>query len=592
VAALRKVAMSRTHRAVFLPKDVLEYREDRVVAEISSRDTVRFRDAILSNVNLLKAAWIPTWRSIHNMVWLAVMTRGFRGLPTMLSILRSYRRVRGMSEEERAITMKELADSIPLDVGSTIYIILRKLCPDVSEAQFQFIKMIEEIKDTSELTLTNSYASIYRDAFANTYDPERALNIMSKAFSMYESNSHGKTKVARLLSKSDGSRFDMMSAMREFLTDRTRYWANFYESRAIDLEHDVGGMVAVVKANKLKDIKISKIKVKEAATNSKAYMKYVNYEAEDMERELSRAKEKMITYRFLSSMYRHARFEIDGMMDTTVSVNVVDFQNIVKHSADNYARKRAKWGKKFSDSVTKWEKEKDDIYKRNRLVDIAIFADNILKPVVSWLSLLNAAKDKFKISDKFISRTLKALAAEHVVDDAVKVAAEEEEEEVAASMDPSLIGNYYAVLADTDSDEEIDHEIIVDAPVLNTMEYVDVKEAVKPTTVTKEIKDTATVVASIPSVSTSAFDDFDDFDEGEVVDTILLSSAIKSSDIDIFSPSIFEQYLREAKGATGDIEVDIMDQLAEIREYKTYWAKINASAAPLFMPDDSEIDIE
>lgn len=497
-----------------LPKNILSTKPVPQSNDISAGLGGKFRKSVLASASKISENWIPTWKSVHSIVWQMYFETGFKGDAELTAKLREKRSIDELDSNELAKYTRAIASVIPKTFGFTVYLVLSNMLGDKEAATLEFIKMTREISGSEKMMLEDCHSSAYIRAVAMSVSLDSVTKYLNLAYSGYGSRTHGKTKLTGLLRTYEGNTDGIKKAFAEFMNDRSSYWASFYASRALEVRDYLKALKVLAKScSKGGFTGLGKTFSTEGAMAIMNKDHSVNSE-EELKALISELKITMITYTFVASAYRDSMVEIDDGFNAKVKITPERLAKLIVHSADNYVRKRQTWGRKFSVDESEWEDVKKTVLRCTRVKDITTTVDAFLQPIVSWTECYSVVELKFLKSSRSISNMLRAMTARN---DLGENSAEKEEEIAMVHNDAAIVKrfaskNSYAGLFDfSDSDEtESDSESKHDTK--DATKYKEQASKLHQEIESSDDEDSWSKV-EVPDAEVDTFDDLADIDE-------------------------------------------------------------------------------
>lgn len=603
VSMLRALERNMASVKVKLPKDVGKYVERRDIAEISDKKKKSFRETLSSIVNARKTSYIPTWRSIHTLVWAAAFKSGFPGVLQVMSALRQKALLAAMNEDEVYALTRSISMNAPKGIGHSIMTILLHMTPTKDRASVEFAEMIMCLSGSKELSLTSSYEMMYTTAIATTKDPVALLKALQAGFNRASDESHSATAFKREIMTAGDVHIKIVDALRSFMVDRLAYWSRHYGSRAIDCQSSLRAYKEELKVRKTATKTLAKLGKTMALDHVDVRMSGAVKDMSNdvIDSEVDDLKRKSVMYSFLAIGYTRATVIFDETHKASVMIREGDLRDILKRSTTNYARKRESWGDKLKVAAVEWREAVTKLDSLTRCSDMVKHCDEHFDPVVKWAWLYSNLLGKFAISSKATTKMLQThvfpnlktpegyIQEEHiemgepmVINDAI------DKYETAVRRD-----GYYSVLYYSSDSESDDVESLDGVPLENLGEEVDwrkpIEESYKDPKTVKELstnkcdnielglehgpstnevisleKGEQHIARPEPEACQSDEDFLFGFEDFEVDDAMTksefsLKEYIRSKDGIYFNEWKYEEFISEKGVVSGDMLVELIE---------------------------------
>lgn len=605
ISVLNEMAARKSRVSVHLPKNAIKIKHERPAYDITESRKDTFQRTLASTANRYGDHYIPTWKSIHALVWELAFRMNLSKTSAVIQFLRMTNTYAALEEEAQKIFRESLISAIPVDFGNTMMTVLRIMSPTENKAVLEFFDMLSELSLGSYNATDTDWSTLYLEAVVASPDVTVLASYISMGYRRYTSLVHSAGNIICRNTPGLSVHENFTVGLSNYCTERLDYWAQHYSSRVADYRLTLERLEAVKRDRGL--------------TWDKGLSPYPGMKS--MVGDLGMFSDETIVgfqcgcrygtvvYAYLSRCYKASEVQFDSRFNATVRINASKYGSMMKAVASNYIRKRA--GRYKATSEANIERIISKIDTLNRHADINNYLDGELKPTITWVSLYTTYLSKIAVTERSIKRTLmarlensKAAADSSVIEEVggmvIDTLAPPSVEYVAKKPGSD---NRFAALAYSDSeDDSVDSNIIRDASSDGSSED---SSSTDDTPVLAENASLSVALQDVTSVDVAkgivydgaalAMSDFgemfgDDDDEVDY-DGVSMRNYIMNSVEVPYNQAAFDEYLSDFHDTADDVTVSMASVGDEMRRYAGIYHKSRANRPTTTGPSEGNIDI-
>jgi hypothetical protein len=331
------------------------------------------------------------------------------------------------------------------------------------------MKMISELSGKDIRPISATYDEALTNAITDTNDILKVINVIQAAWSCNTAHVHGISRILRPLGENDDLAVSYRKSVMSFVEDRMAYWSNFYKSVVVDCRDHIRALKDEARRRNILKQVGRKLSLEDTMKLGTAAIRELSNDK--VLEGISSSKTKMVKSNFSSEAYKRATVTVSSDFRVKVFLHAATVKGMILNQADNYSRKRSGWGKKLAAACDTWSKNRQSFMNLSRVTDMLDKIDNIFLPDVTWRALYNDTIEKFTITEDTVTKMLKRNLERVPV---VSVEETKEEEDLVSESDRKFLqNNSYAILYDSNTDDDMlvnEANIVLDKSVANEVD--------------------------------------------------------------------------------------------------------------------------
>jgi len=595
IAVINHMALSRSTADLHLPRNMTRVIPDGAGYDIKEISAGKFHRSLDNSAVRFGSHYIPTWRSVHCLMWEQFFRTGGDKANEMRSIARLKDRYLAMEVSAQDTLKKRLVSCIPIDFGQTLFIILNMMSPSTNKAVIEFFDMLHEVSNTNYIARNKEWSRMYLEAVDCCTDLNVILKFVNQGINRHCSYIHSSGKITIPMTPGLSTTQNFLIGITNFSRERIAYWSSHYASRIVDYRDTLRRIDKIGKRRGLEwtDIIMAYPKMNNMMhdMNSMSDETVIKYH--------SGCRYGVIIYAYLEKCYRNSIVTVDDKFNVTVSIKPGAYANMMESIARKYVNKRSNGRNteisRAIDSIC------NQMRRLTRHTDINRLLDSKLDPSVKWENIYAAYKKRAEVTSNSVTRTLKARISN--VKDAVNVIEKEIHEEMEVAVVSTINemktnyyeNNPYSILQDDSEDDDYDSATDDESNGVHGEEERKVEDFIEDDdtyeTITGEAEantkdDMAAFSPKVDSAKESAmFDDLDDdedpfntfmedddlFGDDEANDVdygkVSLANYIVNAPGVKFDEFAFSDFIKSKYDAIDDVMLPILELDSVVAEY-------------------------
>jgi len=595
IAVINRLAANKSRLNMHLDKSFALIPSGREPYDIKEEKQSRFTRSVLAAARRFGAHYIPTWKSVHAMVWEVYFSAKFAGYDAIVSFIRKSSIYDSLGSSQKEQFKTTFVRRVPKEFGDTFYLVLDAMSPSREHAQTQFFDMIMHLSDNSYKIVDADKSTVYISAIFASTDFKRVLKAVHSGFTRCSSFHHSAGKI--VIGNKPGLTIleNMAESLNRYMFDRRDYWAAHYESRVFDYKYT---LAEISTENKASGRKLKWVQEIQPYFDVKAVLPDLkNCSDEMLVKYHSGCRYGMVTYAFLAKCYRSSSVSIDNKLNVTFRIRPANYIGMMKNVVRNYIRKRTDASYNRKSLSLDIDAIFAKVQSMSRIADVNNYLDDAINPMIKWRDLYSLYTTKAIATEKSISYVLKKrLHNDHEAD--VNIDEEETEAHECGVMKPikpatTITDNAFAALNQWDESSEetsTDSDIVIE----KEKEVSDEKPYLVESSFIEEIdlksSDTAfTAPEKKPeSLDISTGFDFGGFSFGSAkapkaksYDSVNIEGYIKGNFAELYDPYTYNDFMKSNSDLSKTPTVGI-DEIEDVgKRYLSYakasrkgWSKV------------------
>lgn len=611
VSVINALAVGKSRANMHLAKRMIDVVSDRVAYDIKEQATGKFHKSIAKSAIQFGSHYVPTWISVHALLWEQFFRSGGESAQIITSILRREKTFLALEQSAQDDLKYDFIRNVPKDFGYTLYTVLGVRSPNAQHATLEFLKMASVLTGNAHTIPNKSWTDIYYDTITNAASFRDVIKYVRMGFLRKQSLVHsaGNFTMPNTPGMSIAENFTI--GISDFSRERLTYWTDHYYSRVQDYRATLKRLSG---EGKRRGIEWSKV------SDTHPSMKDMQVDVEQMSDERvieyhRGCRYGVVAYAFLARCYQASTVEVDERLNVSVGLNPGSYAKIMESIARKYAKKRS--NKRFDGTVYDIDEVCGKLETFTRHTDMNNHLDKELGPAVKWLVLYNTYVEKANVTSESVTKTIKARVSNRK--GAVKVVADEVEKNMAIDVAEAQPGtpisdnNRYSVLFASDSDSSIEslsdatgEDSMADSASIITVSDIATTEntGVITTKIVGNQLDSSNVcndvdyvdaVADVATSFTHVFGDGGLFaeDDADSVDysKVSLKNFVINSQTAVYDDETFNDYIWRDHGVAEDVLLSVAELDAATKSYNRLYterfSELNADAPA----SDGNVDI-
>jgi len=405
IAVVNRLAANKSRLNMHLDKSFALIPSGKEPYDIKEEKQSRFTRSVLAAARRFGSHYIPTWKSVHAMVWEVYFSAKFHGYDAIVSCIRKSSIYDSLGKDKKDTFKTTFVRKIPKEFGDTFFLVLDAMSPSREHAQTQFFDMIMHLSDNAYKIADADKSTVYISAVFASTDFKRVLKAVHSGFTRCSSFYHSAGKI--VISNKPGLTIleNMAESLNKYMFDRRDYWASHYESRVFDYKYTLNEISTENKASGRRLKWVQEIQpyfdVKSVLPDLK------NCSDEMLVKYHSGCRYGMVTYAFLAKCYRSSSVSIDNKLNVTFRIRPANYIGMMKRVVSNYIRKRSESSHNSKTVSLTVDALFAKVQSMSRIADVNNHLDDEVKPTIKWRDLYSLYTTKALATEKSISYVLK-----------------------------------------------------------------------------------------------------------------------------------------------------------------------------------------
>jgi len=450
VSVINALASRKSKANMHLAKGMKDVVADRVAYDIKEQSGGKFHNSVAKSAIKFGSHYVPTWISVHALLWEQFFRSGGENAQRIIAILRSESTFLALEQSAQDDLKFEFLRNVPKDFGYTLHTVLSIRSPDIEHATLEFLKMASTFTEDEQVVPNQSWSDIYYSSVANSASFKKVLGYVRMGFLRQQSLVHSAGNIIVPNTPGMSIAENFTTGISNFSKERLSYWSEHYYSR---VEEYRATLKRLGHEGKKRGIRWSKV----GSTYPK--MKSMQVDISEMTDEHIVDYHKgcrygVVAYAFLARCYQASTVAVDDRFNVKVGIRPGSYAKIMASIARKYANKRS--SRRADGTMYDINDVCSKLDEFTRHTDMNIHLDRAIVPAVSWVSLYNIYLEKANVTAESVTKTLKARIS-NCIDD-VKNVVEEVKMDMAIAVEDAQPGmklkddNPYAMLYGSDSD--------------------------------------------------------------------------------------------------------------------------------------------